>query len=126
MLFFGPCTIKHGGVDLGKTAGGISINLISHQRMPIGSYNPETLVVGGNAVASFYEWPNAIGISDSTSLLGFDEVILNGSPRYTITLYNCKILFDVSGISIGKNSYEPVKIKLVFKPDNSGNIINIA
>lgn len=126
MLFFGPCTVKHGGVDLGKTLGGISIDLISYQGSPIGSYVPKNFIVSGEAIANFYQWPSTITLSGETLIYDWGIVLLDGSPDYLITLNKCKILFDMSSIGIGTNEHTPIKMRLVFKPDASGNIINIA
>ena len=123
MLFFGPCTVKHGGVDLGKTFGGISINLISHQGSPIGSYSPEYTLVGGEATVNFKQWSSAIDISSTTSLSTWGIVLLDASPDYLITISSCKIIFDVSTMNLGVNQQSPVKLKLVFRPDTSGNVI---
>ncbi len=123
MLFFGPCMVKHGGVDLGKTFGGISINLISHQGSPIGSFSPEYFLIGGEIEANFKEWSTAIDISKSTSLSDWAIVLLDASPKYLITISSCKIIFDISAIAVGINVQAPIKLKLVFRPDVSGNVI---
>jgi len=123
MLFFGPCTVKHNGVDIGKTTEGISISLDAVQRDLIGQYDIDEVVLGGNGTVNFYEWLSPITISDSTNLLGFNQMIFDGSPRYKITIYECKMLIDASSITIGTNAQNPFKTKFVFRPDSSGNVI---
>jgi len=123
MLFFGPCTVKHNSVDIGKTVGGISISLDTAPRNLIGKYNLNEVILGGTGNIDFYEWTGSITLSDSTDLLGFNDVIFDGSPRYKITIYECKMLIDTSNIKIGVNIQNPFKVKFVFRPDTSGNVI---
>jgi len=124
MIFYGPCTVKHAGRDLGKTFGGVSLSLKTVTRRPVGEYNVEEIIVGGEGAANFYSWPSTLSLNSTTLLYDFNQVILEG-PKYKITLYSCKILFDGDSMNFGIEEQKPLKAKLIFKPDAWKNVIKI-
>lgn len=122
MLNFGPGTITYNGSALGDTFGGFSLKLNIAERQNVGSAHAERLVESGSGKINFYQWSSSILIGDSTSLLGYGEVILDGTPRYKVTLYSCRLLMDES-FEGGKNEQKAFTCDLQFKKDNNGNII---
>lgn len=127
MLNFGPCTITHNSVSLGKSFGGVSINLATVEALPLGSFNKEVYVVGGEGVIKLFRYDTSITIttsSPSTELLDFATVILDGGSLFKVTLYNCKITLPPE-VSIGTNDQKAFNANLLFNADGSGNIIKI-
>jgi len=124
MLNFGPCTITHNGASLGKTFGGVSLTLSTVEQNLIGRYGKDVIIVGGNGEASLYSWPTSITLNSTTTLLDYDEVILDGGDRFKVTLYDCKILMGDS-LSLGTNDQKAFKVNLTFRADTSGNVIKI-
>lgn len=124
MLKFGPCTVTHNGTNLGKTHGGFSLKLNTVERHNVGSMHPEFLVNSGQGKINMYQWESSIIIGDSTALLGFGEVILDGTPAYKVTLFDCKLMLneDLDG---GTNEQKAFVANLFFQKDSNGKLMKL-
>lgn len=125
MLNFGPCSVTHNNVSLGDTFGGVSLKVVTAKRYPVGRYDMEEFVVGGEGSLNLYSYGVSQTFADSTSMLGFAEVVLDGGDRYKVTLKSCKVMFDLDSLEVGENKQQAFKAKLIFRPDASGNVIKI-
>ena len=126
IINFGPATVTHDGDDLGDTFGGGSLELKQVEDDELkDEFDDDPRVIGGTGRINFYSWPASITISTSRMLKDFAQVVLTCRDDITITLYSCKILL-AGTMDVGTNTQKPITCDLVFKPDGSGNVINIA
>ena len=126
---FGPCTITHDGVDVGDSAGGGSLNIVTSERVietldgptctPIAKY-------GTGTINMFLPIAGTIG-ADIVYTIGthatFAELIFAGEG-FTITMPSAELLWPI-GISFGSNSLNPFGLGFFFKP-SSGNLITFS
>jgi hypothetical protein len=121
----GPATITHGGSDLGKTYGGGTLRLLHKDKAEVSNdYDPTPVVYGGEGTFRFYKW-SGVTIGSDLELYAFGEVVIT-TTNATITLYKCKILLNLDNMTLGTNEQQPINVRLIFTPNDSGNIINIA
>jgi len=126
---FGPCTITHDGVDVGESAGGGSLTIVTSERVietldgptctPIAKYGTGTLrmflpkagTISSNIVYNLGSNPT------------FAELVLAGS-NFTITMPLAELLWPI-GISFGSNALSPFELGFFFKP-SSGDLITFS
>ena len=124
MLNFGPASVTYNTVSLGDTFGGFSLKLNSVERNNVGEMSPEVHVNTGQGKINMYQWESSILIGDSTSLLDFGEVIFDGTPRYKLTLYSCKLLLSDT-LEGGTHTQKAFVVDVYFKKDSNGRLMKI-
>jgi len=122
-LNIGPATISHNSVNLGKTLGGVQLQLEVIESRPVSTrFDLDETIVGGIGNVSFYDF-ETLTLTNTTELLDFAVMILLGTT-YKVTLYSSKLLI-ATNFDFGTNKQSAVACKIVFQADGSGNVIKI-
>lgn len=118
----GPATITHNGVDIGKTKGGGSINLLETSYEPLANfYKVEHILYGVEGQINLFQLDSSVTLSSTRVLFDYGEVII--SLKYgTITLFNTRLLYP-KDISFGTFDQNPFTLLIEGGEDGSGNII---
>ena len=121
---FGPATVTHSSSSLGDTYGGGSLRLeVAEARKITSDFDYSQVIVGGEGNLNFYSWPSTINVTSSLQLKDFGTVVID-TTKVKITLHKCKILL-AGEMDFGTFDQRPIKTRLVFTPDSSGNVITL-
>ena len=126
---FGPCTITHNGVDIGKSSGGGSLDIVTSERVvetldgpicsPIAKYGtgrlsmflPQAGTIGASMIYNYGTNPD------------FASLVLTGDD-FTITMPAAELLWP-AGITFGANNLSLFELGFFFKP-SGGNLITFS
>ncbi len=122
--YFDLADVYEGPYDLGKTFGGIELNLESRQYRKLYSLEQVDEVYGGTGVIHLFEYNTELVLSSDLTLNEYGEVVFE-TDRMKVMLYDCK-LFLAPSMSLGTNDQHAFNVSLHFKrhPD-SGKVIKI-
>ena len=115
---FGPCTITHNAVDLGKTSAGGSLNIITTERVIdlTDDSTCEPYVKYGIGVIKATELV-AGTIGETLILAEYASLILAGK-NFTITIPAAKLLWPTR-IVFGNNALNTFDIDIFFRLSNN-------
>ncbi len=91
MLIYGPCTVKFNGIDLGKTYGGVTVNLDEADQSIdcIGeTVSARFLKKVSGRIPLFYG--EAFALFDDTTKTSPGTLEIEGSS-FRVTIYNCRL-----------------------------------
>lgn len=124
---FGPATITHKTgtatpVDVGKTKGGGSIEILEHDLNPISdTYDEVKVPYGLRGELNLFKLTSTITISSDLILYDFGEVVI--TLKYgVLTLYNAKLLLPPN-ISFGTFDQNVFTLRIIGSKDASGNLL---
>lgn len=124
---FGPATVTHGGVDIGKTHGGGSLTFKKIVETPISNdFGPKEYIVGGEGTLHLFRLnSSSISASDNAEsyLYTYNETVFD-MPFGVIRLYRNKIYWPES-LTFGVNSQKSFDTKIKFTGDSNNRVISM-
>lgn len=124
MKVFGPVSITHSGVDLGKTYKGGSYQFTSIRKRKAGPTPTfDSIVVGGNGAIKLFEIAQGIVISDNLVFKEYGPLVFT-SPDIVITIHNAKI-FLPEKLEFGTSILTTFDLDFVFSADSQGRLVTL-
>jgi hypothetical protein len=125
-ILFGPATILHDAVNIGKTFGGGSLQIKSITEELIGNtYTVSEIPYAVEGTINLFSGPGDTTLALTTLAnvynAGVVEIIFAAG---TIVLYNAELKFP-SGLSFGTLSQNPFTLRVLATPNESGNIMRV-
>jgi len=114
---FGPATITHNSVDLGKTVGGGSLSLDVHSYVKLRTKEKVDIVYGGSGQLNLFSWDTNIQLTGDITLLNYAKTVITCTDMI-ITLYNNKFTIN-SAIMFGTYEQRPFTLDFSFMADDS-------
>jgi hypothetical protein len=116
ILNFGPATITHNSVDLGKTSGGGTISLDVEQVIEL-SGEVREYITGGRGTINLFKLSASLTYDTSIDYSLFAPLIIAGTT-YVFTIPLAKILLP-SNYDFGDFTQRSVTMRFVIKPGSA-------
>lgn len=123
--YYDKLSLVEGPYTLGKTFGGGSLQVYSHNYTSLRSKNKTSLIYGGEGVIHMFQWNNTLTLAEDSTVYDYGKLTITCN-NFIVTIDYAKLFFTPS-ISFGTFTQQPIDLHFSFaKSPDTGNIISFS